>query len=266
MTTRADLVAIPVDGKHLAGTLVQPDAMVPGVVLVHGWDGSQEEYVERAHGIASMGCICLTFDLRGHAAHRADRDKVSREENLRDLLAAYDLLATQPGVDPNAIAVVGSSYGGYLAALLTSMRDIRWLALRVPALYEDADWQVPKSQLERDRLNALRRTRLHPTENRALAACSEFQGDVLIVESEDDWVVPHQTIQNYVEAFSMAQSVTYRVIATADHGLSEKDWQLTYTSLLTNWMKEMLMLNASAGRAGPEASSPSATESAVPED
>jgi uncharacterized protein len=266
MTTRSDPITISVDGKQLAGTLVRPDTMVPGVVLVHGWDGSQDEYVARAHEVASMGCICLTFDLRGHVAHRVDRDSVSREENLQDLLAAYDLLASQPGVDPSAIAVVGSSYGGYLAAVLTSMRQVRWLALRVPALYEDADWNIPKRQLDRARLHALRRSKLEPKDNRALAACSQFTGDALVVESEHDDVVPHQTNQNYVKAFSRAQSVTYRVIAGADHGLSEKHCQQTYTSLLVNWMDEML-LNARAGRTGPAAITPKATSAqATPED
>ena len=32
----------------------------------------------------------------------------------------------------------------YLSALLTSIRDVRWLALHVPALYPDAHWDVPK--------------------------------------------------------------------------------------------------------------------------
>src|SRR5687768_5008043 len=116
MSTRANTVDIAVAGKHIAGTLVGPDTMVPGVLLVHGWDGSQEEYTARAHEISSLGCICLTFDLRGHVRHQADRDTVTREDNLQDLLAAYDLLVGHPAVDPRAIAIVGSSYGGYLGA------------------------------------------------------------------------------------------------------------------------------------------------------
>ena len=257
MTARTESVTIPVDGKQLAGTLVRPDTMVPGVLLVHGWDGSQAEYVGRAQEIAAMGSICLTFDLRGHVAHRADRDTVTREQNLHDLLAAYDLLAAERGVDPGAIAVVGSSYGGYLAAVLTSLRKVRWLALRVPALYEDSDWHHPKASLDRARLNDYRRTKVEAPDNRALAACSAFEGDVLVVESEDDNLVPHQTIQNYVTACAKAQSVTYRVIAGSDHALSRKEWQQNYTSLLVNWMNEML-LNARAGRTAPAAATPKA--------
>jgi dienelactone hydrolase len=255
MTTRADPIEIAVDGKHMDGTLVRPDTLVPGVLLVHGWDGSQAEYLERAREIAALGCVCLTFDLRGHERHRADRESVTREDNLRDVLAAYDLLARRPEVDREAIAVVGSSYGGYLAAILTTLRPVRWLALRVPALYDDEDWHVPKNSLPRDRLAQLRRQHVEPGANRALGACAMFRGEVLIVESEHDSVVPHPAIESYKRACAEARSVTYRVISDADHALSEKPWQQTYTSMLVNWLSEML-LNARAGRTGSAAVTP----------
>ena len=255
MSTRDNPIDIPVDGQHIAGTLVGPDTMVPGVLLVHGWDGSQDQYVARAHEIATLGCICLTFDLRGHVRHRAQRNSVTREDNLRDVLAAYDVLVGHPAVDPGAIAIVGSSYGGYLGAIATSLRAVRWLALRVPALYKDNDWDVPKGQLNREALVAYRNTTLLPKADRALAACSAFAGDVLIVESEHDSMVPHTVIANYMKACKHAQSLTYRMIAGADHGLSEKPWQQTYTSLLVHWMSEMV-LGARAGKTGSAALTP----------
>lgn len=256
MTTRADPIEIAVAGKHMDGTIVRPDTLVPGVLLVHGWDGSQAEYLERAREIAALGSVCLTFDLRGHERHRGDRETVTREDNLRDVLAAYDTLAARPEVDREAIAVVGSSYGGYLGAILTTLRPVRWLALRVPALYHDDDWEVPKNSLPRDRLAQLRREqRIAPAANRALGACTLFRGDVLIVESEHDSVVPHPAIDNYMIACAQARSVTYRVISGADHGLSDKHWQQTYTSMLVSWLTEML-LNARAGTTGAAARTP----------
>ena len=92
MPTRHSTVDIAVDGQHIDGTLVAASHAVPGVLLVHGWDGSQAQYLARAHEIAALGCVCLTFDLRGHARHASQRQSVSREDNLRDLLAAYDVL------------------------------------------------------------------------------------------------------------------------------------------------------------------------------
>ena len=241
MSTRDHRFEIAVDGQRIAGTLVAPATTVPGVLFVHGWGGSQQQYLARAREISALGCIGLTFDLRGHAKTDGQQETVSREDNLQDVLAAYDELVNHPSVDADSMAVVGSSYGGYLAAILTTLRPVRWLALRVPALYEDDGWTLPKSVLHKVHdLAAYRRRVVLATENRALAACARFAGDVLIVESEHDDVVPHPTIASYVEACTAARSLTYRVIQGADHGISQPQSQRAYTALLVNWMTEMV--------------------------
>ena len=241
MPTHDNKIDIAVDGGHIAGTLIAPATAIPGVLCVHGWGGSQEQYLSRAREIAALGCISLTFDLRGHAKDEPQQETVTREDNLRDVLAAYDELVTHPSVDAASIAVVSSSYGAYLAAILTTLRPVRWLALRVPALYKDAGWALPKKQLHKDAdLHAYRRRKVRPQDNRALKACAAFKGDVLIVESENDDTVPHPTIENYVEAAKHAHSLTYRVIEGADHGLSEEPAQRAYTALLVNWLTEMV--------------------------
>src|ERR671913_465729 len=112
MTTRDDRITIPVDDQEIAGTLVTPATVVPGVLFLHGWGGNQEQYLARAREIAALGCVCLTVDLRGHAGTEDQQETVTREDNLRDAMAAYDRLISHPFVDQSAIAVVGSSYGG----------------------------------------------------------------------------------------------------------------------------------------------------------
>jgi pimeloyl-ACP methyl ester carboxylesterase len=242
MGPRAELLEIAVDDQSIAGTLIAPARALPAVLFVHGWGGSQQQYLARGRAVAGLGCVCLTFDLRGHARRDAERETVSRDHNLRDLLAAYDTLAGYPGVDASSIGVAGSSYGGYLGAILTSLRSVRWLALRAPALYKDAGWDLPKRQLHHDpEFAAYRRRPVAPEENRALGACAAFRGDVLIVESEHDNIVPHPVIASYVAACAQARSLTTRLIEGADHGLTEEPWQRTYTSLLVNWLVEMVI-------------------------
>jgi uncharacterized protein len=265
MPTRDEPIDIPVEDELLEGTLVTPGTLVPGVLFVHGWGGNRQQYLARAREIAALGCICLTFDLRGYIKTREQRETVSREDNLQDVVAAYDVLAAQSGVDRSSIAVVGSSYGGYLACILTSLRPVRWLGLRVPALYKDEDWAVPKRRLDREELAAYRRRPVRPEENRALGACAAFEGDVLVVESEHDDVVPHPAIASYLAAFGKARSLTHRVIEGADHGLGEEVHQQAYTALLVRWATEMV-LGARAGGAplaapaGPEREHPMPVE------
>ena len=230
-----------VDDEHIAATFMEPQKKLPGILFVHGWGGSQQRDLERAQGISGLGCVCLTFDLRGHEGTQDQKTSVTREQNLTDILAAYDQLVAHPDVDPSCIAVIGTSYGGYLATILTQLRPVCWLALRVPAIYWDAQWLTPKQQLDKPRLLDYRQQPLRPEANRALAACATFRGDVLLVESESDEHVPHMTIVNYRSAFVQAHSLTHRIIDGADHALSSESHQKAYTYLLTRWVSEMII-------------------------
>jgi len=100
---------------------------------------------------------------------------------------------------------------------------------------------VPKLQLRREQ--ALEKYRLQsvtPDESNALRVCREFTGDVLIVESEHDTVIPRQVIVNYREACIHAKSLTYRLMEGADHGLTNEAWHGAYTALLVSWFNEFV--------------------------
>ncbi|MEE4666535.1 alpha/beta fold hydrolase [Pseudomonas alliivorans] len=241
MSVRSEIIEIKVGSQSISGSIVTPCEKFPGILFVHGWGGSQQRDLARAKNITGLGCVCLTFDLRGHERTEGLRGTVSREQSLADLLAAYDRLVSHPSVDPEAIAVIGTSYGGYLATILSAMRPIKWMALRVPALYWDADWDMPKQELDRDRLAHYRRSAVTAADNRALAACKEFRGDVLLIESERDDYVPHATLMSYRTAFELAHSLTYRLVDGADHALSSDVSQSVYSSMLTNWISEMVI-------------------------
>ena len=143
-------------------------------------------------------------------------------------------------------------------------RPVRWLALRAPALYKDDDWDAPKRRLNQDPdLHAYRRRAIRPEDNRALCACEAFRGDVLLVESEHDHVVPHPVIGNYLAACVQVHSLTYRVIEGADHGLSEEPWRLAYTSILVSWLTEMTA-GVRAPATSPAGHPPSCPPRAVP--
>ncbi len=237
------LDTLKVGANALDGTLLYPTDILPGILFVHGWGGSQDQDLSRAKQTAGLGAVSLTFDLRGHEPASPMFNTVTREQNLHDLLAAYDRLAEQRNVDKSSIAVVGISYGGYLAAILSSMRHVRWLALRSPALYKDAEWESPKLQLHLDQdLPAYRRSEIAPKDNRALRACADYTGDVLLVQAENDDIVPHPVGRNYINAFSLkAKSLTTRVISGATHAFGDQKSQNAYTASLIAWLTEMIV-------------------------
>jgi pimeloyl-ACP methyl ester carboxylesterase len=233
-------VWIATGGPRIHGKLVVPasDRPAPAVLFAHGWGSSQRQDLGKAKRLADAGFACLTFNFRGHARTRRQVETVSRADNLRDLREAFDCLVAQDGIDGLRIALVGASYGAYLATLLLAERRVRWLALQAPAIYKDADFDRPKRELNLDGdLGAYRQRRLAPGENRALACAARFTGDVLIVESEHDTVIPHAVVQSYVDAFERAAtSVAQHVIPGADHGLSEERWRREYGRVLGEWL------------------------------
>lgn len=241
MSTDIFKTTIKVAHQQLDARLLVPQSPIPGILFVHGWGGSQRFDLKRAHTIAGMGCICMTFDLAGHNASDQERQKVSREQNFQDICAAFDTLASHPMVDANSIAIVGHSYGAYLACLLSEFRAVRWLSLLAPALYPDEDWLAPKDQLKRSLLQDYRLQSHTPQGNRALHACSKFTGDVMLFEAEHDELIPRQTLLTYRQAFSQANSLTHRVLKESNHALDEKVAQRNYSVLLYRWIQEMII-------------------------
>jgi dienelactone hydrolase len=237
-------IRIDVGRQRIGGRLLLPDdahGRHPAVLFVHGWGATQRHDIGKGKRLVRLGYAGLTFNLRGHARTRRQRDTVTRADNLRDLLAAYDFLVAQPRVDSERVAVVGSSYGAYLAVLLTAERKVRALALQAPAIYKDPDFDRPKTALNLDGdLPAYRRRPLPPEDNLALRNAARFAGDVLLVESEHDTVIPHQVIENYRAAFAAAASVTHRLLGGADHGLSREPWRRAYGATLAEWLSRVL--------------------------
>jgi uncharacterized protein len=235
-------LSIPIGDSFIDGTLFHPEELrdkSPAVLFIHGWGSSEETYRESARKIARLGAICFTITLRGHGETSHQRETVSRTDNLHDALTALDRLISEEGVDSRRIGVVGSSYGGYLAALLTGKRDVRWLGLRAPALYKDEGFERPKRQLNQDPdLHAFRRRPVPAEDNLALQCGTRFQGDVLLVESEHDTVIPHQVLANYLKAFHRVRSRTHHLIRDAEHALDNPAHRREYEHVLFEWFKD----------------------------
>lgn len=235
-------ISFTVDGQKLIGTLLYPKKVKqknPAILFLHGWKSRQKRHIERALHLVELGFICMTFDLRGHGESEGDRTQLSIKNYLTDVVAAYDFMTEQNNVDSDQIGVVGSSFGGYLGILLTRKRSVKWLALQAPANYPDKNFEDPKP----DDPSPIFPWRAEPkayNEVRSLKSIHEYQHKVLLVESEDDEFIPHQTIENYKNALKDKSNITYFFIKNGDHGLRSGNSNEQYMHILREWFKDKI--------------------------
>ena len=104
------------DGMQLQGTIrlppgISPNSKVAGVVLVHGAKHDQQTYYFMAREIAKRGMASIRFDWRAKGRSVAPEKASNTDRVDLDVKAAVQLLASQPGVDPNRIGMVAATAG-----------------------------------------------------------------------------------------------------------------------------------------------------------
>lgn len=220
----------------------EPEARAfPAVLFVHGWKTDQQGLAVFAERLAELGFICMTFDLPGHGESAGDRDVLSRQDFFTNVLAAYDFLASLEDVDAGRMYAVGASFGAYLVALLAAERNVQGLVMRVPSNYPDEGFTQPKLRASGDTgVDDWRKLSLPWNETASLRALHGFSGPVLMVESGQDAVIPHQAVQNYVDALPDQSVLTYKIMENAPHSLGNDELlRQEYADLLQEWFSKI---------------------------
>lgn len=209
------------------------------LLVLPGWDDDGKPQFDALNAsLSDRGWRCRRAHLPDASWPAAERAAQTRDDGLRSALKDYDdLVASTPG-PPAAVALLGFSYGGYMATLLAGARPVDWLVLRSPAIYPDADWAVPKEELDKRALDDYRHRPLGPGDNDALRCCAAFRGHVLLVDSGCDAIIPAALIQSYAQAFDQARSLTRHTLPGADHALSEPASQTAYHARVVAWLAQ----------------------------
>src|ERR1700722_10983043 len=116
-----ETVTFASDGLNLSGAVHVPDDYRPGerrpaIIMMHGFGANKNggpEWICRQ--FAAWGYVALRFDYRGCGDSEGERGRVIPVEEVADARNAVTYMAARADVDPEAIALCGSSLGGGVA-------------------------------------------------------------------------------------------------------------------------------------------------------
>ena len=237
-TNSINRVTIPTtNGEALKGMVLGRSDLKgkrPAILVIHGWTSSMSRYPQRLAPAIAKGYLCVFFDMRGHGETGGDLSKYSRKDHFNDCLAAYDFMVKLPNVDLENIFVFGSSYGGYMASLLSEQRKVHNLILKAPAQYPDEGWEEPKLSQEKDAVGGYRLQHRTIEDNKALKAISKYQGRLLFIECENDEQVPKQVMSDYLEFISTKYD--YELLEGSDHACQLPGMNEMFIERMGKWM------------------------------
>ncbi|HEV2439412.1 MAG TPA: S9 family peptidase [bacterium] len=112
----------------------RPDRSAPAIVYVHGGPAAQHMngWAPLVQYLVSHGFAVIAPNYRGSTGFgRAFEEGNMRDMgggDLRDVVAAAEVIAASGYVDPRRVAVMGGSYGGYLTLMALTKDPDRWAA------------------------------------------------------------------------------------------------------------------------------------------
>ncbi|WP_079912625.1 S9 family peptidase [Paenibacillus sp. 32352] len=119
MDAPVEEVLIPYEGTHLTGYFYKVDGSDtprPTLLIHGGYDSTGEElYLGGAAAAIQRGYNCLTFEGPGQGSAIRLQQLPFRHDWEKVVTPVVDYLITRPDVNPHQLALMGISFGGYLA-------------------------------------------------------------------------------------------------------------------------------------------------------
>ena len=146
MTGGVESAVLSSGGSKVLATFYVPDdeAPRPAVVLLHALPGS-EKNLDLAHDLRRVGIGCLALYFRGAWGSGGD---FHVDHMVPDARVGLDWLESHPRVDPQRLALIGWSLGGW-AALTAAAEDARVQAtVALAPLVDPATADIPQGLAE----------------------------------------------------------------------------------------------------------------------
>jgi len=237
-------VAIPFDGKTLAGVLRKPaaGAGLPVVIMISGLDSTKEEMDAYEAPFHARGMSTLAFDGPGQG--EAEYELAIRGDFEVPVKAVIDWLATRSDIDCERIGVWGVSLGGYYAPRAAAYEPRIKACISISGPYDWAEiWdQLPPLTREAFRVRSHKATQAEAREHgKRLTlkdAARRITCPLFLVGAKQDRLIPYQDAERI--AADARGPVELLVVEDGGHNANNRPYR--YRSRSADWMGERLGL------------------------
>ena len=145
------------DGYLLEGTLTRAHNEKAAALFVHGITSSRDElgfHSDYAAYLGINGISSLRFDLRFHGINESNLKELSLCGIVNDINAGFNALKEHINEQTNSFFLIGTSFGGGLAAYWADFfdkREVKKVILNAPVLDYEND-VLERNNLIKDRL------------------------------------------------------------------------------------------------------------------
>lgn len=241
--TEPELVRVKsFDGLPVSGFLYRPDAKkFPGkrpiIVSIHGGPESQSRPIFQARNnyyLSELGVAILFPNVRGSSGYGKTfltlDNGFKREDSVKDIGTFLDWIAMDKLLDADRIAVMGGSYGGYMALAslvhfsdrLRCGVDVVGISSFITFLKNTQDYRRDLRRVEygdeRDPAMAEFFQRISPLTN-----VDKIRKPLFVVQGQNDPRVPVTEAEQMVKALRERGGVTWYLLAKDEgHGFAKK--------------------------------------------
>lgn len=193
---------------------------------------SNSEFV--ANVVKQTGVSVLVVDLSGHGESPFNLDETMPAQHLMEAVKAYDWIKAK--YPERAIYVMGTSYGGFMAAYLTRFRAVEKLVLRTPAIYLPQDFYTAHQHIDKLSVREYRKDsealKKHPL---FLQEALHVPSTLLMVHSNDE-DIPTETSDIYRQVFGASVHTAEGFAHAFRDSSNPQDQVPAYYQAICDWL------------------------------
>lgn len=204
-------VEFKIGDETLRGRLFVPKdtGHFPGVIFFHGSGGVGEMFFEFAKRLSKKGYITLAFNYRGAGSSDGEFEEQTISNGIEDAKAAIDYFLSLKNLDKNRVALIGGSFGGFLAALSSNLARFKSIVLVGPAAFSPKKYNTQRDADEELRSGF--------KESQSYKEIEKFNGALLVAISEFEEVLPSGMAEEYFEKANGTPKKEKYVVRGATH-------------------------------------------------